>query len=277
MSNERHPQDDLGDPLVSRAYRDLSDERVPEHIDHLVLNEARKAAKPGYVQPISWLRPAAWVTTIGLCLAIVLEVSDMEPPVQPIPGTPVGVEQEPTASEESAVVTPTADRVATPASAAKSSDAVRDNAPQPEKLEETLTDSRQDRPAAPSGRLEEKSAEEAPAPGLANPKRQQPAAVEVDSFGQDNRSLLREAEDRARMQSGSDQDSVESIQQAAPALGAASDAAFERYCEESETGDPNDWLACILELEQQGLLEAANTERDLLRESFPDAPLLISR
>jgi hypothetical protein len=277
MSNERHPQDDLSDPLVSRTYRDLSDERAPEHLDHLVLNEARRAAKPGYATTISWLRPAAWVTTIGLCLAIVLEVSDMEAPVQPIPGTPVGVEQEPAATGESAVDTPTADRVATPAPAAKSSDAVREQTSQDGKLEQAFMDSRQDQPAALSGRLEEKSAEEASAPGLTNPKRQQPAAIEADSFDQDDRGLLREAENRARMQTGSDRDSVESIQQVAPALGVASDAALERYCEDSETVDPNDWLACILELEQQGLLEAANSERNLLRESFPDAPLLISR
>ena len=67
------------------------------------------------------------------------------------------------------------------------------------------------------------------------------------------------------------------MQQAAPALGAASEATLERFCEAPETEDPNEWLACILDLEQEGLLEAAKVERDLLRESFPDAPLLISR
>jgi len=79
------------------------------------------------------------------------------------------------------------------------------------------------------------------------------------------------------MQSGSDQESIESLQQVAPALSVASDAVLERFCEEPETEDPNEWLACILELEQEGLLEAAKVERELLRESFPDAPLLISR
>ena len=214
MSNERRHHDDLSDPLVSRTYRDLSKERAPEHLDHIVLNEARKAARPGYIRNISWLRPAAWVTTIGLCLAIVLEVSDVAPPAQSLPDAPAEVVKE---SEESITAMP-----ATGGTAA-------------------------------------------------------PAAVETDSFDQDDRQLLRNAEKRARLQTGSDQESVESLLQVAPALGAASDAALDRYCEESETEDPNDWLACILELERQGLLEAARAERDLLRESFPDVPLLISR
>ena len=79
------------------------------------------------------------------------------------------------------------------------------------------------------------------------------------------------------MQTGSNQEPVDSPLQVAPALELASDSVLERFCEESETEDPNAWLACILELEQQGLLEAAMVERDLLRESFPDVPSLISR
>ena len=76
---------------------------------------------------------------------------------------------------------------------------------------------------------------------------------------------------QARLQTESNQESVDTLLEVAPAVGLASDAASERYCEESETADPNAWLACILDLEQQGLLEAAMVERDLLRESFPDA------
>lgn len=275
MSNERHPQDDPSDPLVSRTYREISDERTPEHLDHLVLNEARKSAKQGYVTTISWLRPAAWVTTIGLCLAIVLEVSDLTSPVPSVPGTPAEVLQEPAKSEDSDLAVPTADRVTAPAT--KGTDVAREKELQDEVHEELLPETRQDQPAMRSGRIEPRSAEEASTSGLYDAKREAPAAVEIDTFDQDDRSLLREAEDRARLQSGSDQESVESLQQAAPALGVASDITLERFCEESETENPNEWLACIMELEQEGLLEAAKVERDLLRESFPDAPLLISR
>lgn len=277
MSNERHPQDDLSDPLVSRTYREISDEHTPEHLDHVVLNEARKAANPGYATTISWLRPAAWVTTIGLCLAIVLEVSDLTLPEQSVPGTPADVEQEPAGPEDTDLAVPPAESVAAPAPATKGADVTQEKVLQDGMHEELSPETRQDQPALRSSRIEPKSAEETSRSGLSNAKREAPAAIEVDSFDQDDRQLLREAEDRARMQTGSGQESIDSLQQVAPALGVASEATLERFCEQPETDDPNEWLACILELEQEGLLEAAKVERDLLRESFPDAPLLISR
>lgn len=217
MRSERRQQGDRMNPLVSSAYRELSDERTPEHLDHVVLNEARRAARPGYATTISWLRPAAWVTTIGLCLAIVFEVSDMAPPAQPALTAPAELEQ---GSEESVVAAPVVGGgTAAPVKAV--------------------------RPV--------------------------PAVIETELFDQDARQLLRDAEERARMQTESNRESVDTLLEVAPAVGFASDTASERYCEESETADPNAWLACILDLEQQGLLEAAMVERDLLRESFPDA------
>jgi len=269
MSNERRHQDDLSDPLVSRTYRDLSDERTPEHLDHVVLNEARKAAKPGYVGTISWLRPAAWVTTIGLCLAIVLEVSEMAPPEQSALDAPTGVAQE---IEEPVVAAPAADRVAAPAAEAKTSTVARPDKARAEKRED-FSKTRQDQPEEGVGRIEAKMLDVAPATASepTDARQQESAIIEVDSFEQDEKQLLRDAENRARLQTGSDQESVESLQQVAPALGMASEVASERYCEASETTDPNAWLACILELEQQGLIEAAKVERDLLVESFPDA------
>jgi len=269
MSNERRNQDDLSDPLVSRTYRDLSNERTPEHLDHIVLNEARKAAKPGYARNISWLRPAAWVTTIGLCLAIVLEVSDLAPPAQSLPDAPAKVVKE---SEDSVVAVPATGGMAAPAARAKSSDAPRSDSVRTEELE-TSSEAKQDRPDEAVGRFELKMLEEVPAPAAepVSVKRQESAVVEIDSFDQDDGQMLRDAENRARLQTGSDQESVDSLTQFAPTVGLASDVALERFCEESETADPHTWLACILELEQQGLLEAAKTERDLLRESFPGA------
>lgn len=269
MSNERRHQDNLSDSLVSRTYRNLSNEHTPEHLDHVVLNEARKAAKPGYVRNVSWLRPAAWVTTIGLCLAIVLEVADLAPPAQSLPDAPAKVVKE---SEDSVVAVPATGGMAAPAARAKSPDAPRSDSVRTEK-QEVFSEPEQDQPDEGIGRFEFKTLEEVPATAAepVSAKRQAPAAVEIDSFDKDDRQLLRDAENRARLQTGSDQESVDSLTQFAPTVGLASDVALERFCEESETADPHTWLACILELEQQGLLEAAKTERDLLRESFPGA------
>jgi len=242
MSSERRQQDDRSDPFVSSVYRELSDECTPEHLDHVVLNEARRSARPGYATTISWLRPAAWVTTIGLCLAIVLEVSDMTPQEQPALTAPAEVER---GSEESVVATPVVGGGTAPPAAARSSTAPR------------VDVAGEEMPAAVTEPVKA--------------ERPVPAVIETDLFDQDARQLLRDAEDQARLQTESNQESVDTLLEVAPAVGLASDAASERYCEESETADPNAWLACILDLEQQGLLEAAMVERDLLRESFPDA------
>jgi hypothetical protein len=51
------------------------------------------------------------------------------------------------------------------------------------------------------------------------------------------------------------------------------ETATERYCDESDTGDPNTWLECILRLEREGLHEAARLERDLLADAFPPPEL----
>jgi len=269
MSNERRHQDDLNDPLVSRAYRDLSDERTPEHLDHVVLNEARKAAKPGYLRTISWLRPAAWVMTIGLCLAIVLEISNIAPTNQSGLIAPTEVEQK---SPAAVLAPPATGGMDAPTAKAKSSDAPRSDDARAEK-QEGFSEAEQDQPDEGVGLFELRMLEEVPAasPEPVKAKRQEAAVVEIDSFDQDDRQLLRDAENRARLQTSGDQEAVESLTQFAPTIGLASDVALERYCEESETADPHLWLACILELEQQGLLEAAKTERDLLRESFPAA------
>ena len=68
------------EPGIRQALRDagdaLLDVRAPRrHLDHLVLNAARSAARPRRNKAIRWLRPAAWVATVGVCLAIVVEIS----------------------------------------------------------------------------------------------------------------------------------------------------------------------------------------------------------
>ena len=60
-----------------------------------------------------------------------------------------------------------------------------------------------------------------------------------------------------------------SLLRSAPAPASAQELATELYCDESQTADPNTWLECILELERQGLHEAARLERERLTEAFP--------
>ena len=49
MSDQRKNGDETVDPRVSAAYREMADERTPEHLDHVVLNAARNAASYNFV------------------------------------------------------------------------------------------------------------------------------------------------------------------------------------------------------------------------------------
>ena len=213
MSDKRINSDEPVDPRVSAAYREMADERTPEHLDHVILNAARGAAKPRWNKAVAWLRPAAWVATIGVCLAIVVEISLLPDP-------------EPADFDG---VSPAA---APPAAAS---------------------------PAA-ANRLEKA------APRIAEPS-EYPArrSDELDASDQ-----VREL----RQQGARQEDTAPAaLRYSAPATSLAEEAVTERYCDETATADPNAGLECILELERQGLHEAARLERQRLALTFPPPEL----
>jgi hypothetical protein len=72
---------------VSKAYRDIASERPAAHLDARILKDARAAATPRYAHLRTWTRPLAWAATIGLSLAIVLQVTE-----QPVVEAPAAVQ-----------------------------------------------------------------------------------------------------------------------------------------------------------------------------------------
>lgn len=78
MTDEREKLD--RDSEVSRAYRLLAAETVPAHLNRQVLSMAAEDGGPevrsGFAS-VFWMRPVAWAATVGLCLAIVLEVTEI--------------------------------------------------------------------------------------------------------------------------------------------------------------------------------------------------------
>lgn len=253
MSNERHHPDDIADPIVSGTYREIADESTPEHLDHMVLNEARSAGLQSHRKLVSWLRPAAWVTTIGLCLAIVLEVADMSQQEQAVFDTPAKDQ------EESIAVTPASDAVDVPAQQYGSADVKRSKS-----LNKSEPASRDEG----AGRFETAPAAK---PETRHVRQDTAAAIEVDSLDDADTQIIGEAEQRARLQTGSDEEAGRSVSQPAPRFRFLSEVAEERYCSESETGDRESWLECIQQLEKDGLHEAARIEHELLKEAFPPA------
>ncbi len=71
-----------GDSRVADAYRSIADERAPEHLNERVMRMAAKANRTRYAAARAWMRPAAWAVTIGLSLAIVLELTQL--PQEPL-------------------------------------------------------------------------------------------------------------------------------------------------------------------------------------------------
>jgi len=82
MNDKRnhHSTADDNDRLVSAAYRDLANERTPQALNKSIRRRATVASKPGYLLSVSWMRPMAWAATVGLCLAIVFEMTQVPQP-----------------------------------------------------------------------------------------------------------------------------------------------------------------------------------------------------
>ena len=77
---------DAKDDLVSAIYRELGDEKAPEHLNRAVLEMAAHPTKGtvrrgrGGFFVTAWMKPVAWAATIGLCLAIVIEYAQIPAP-----------------------------------------------------------------------------------------------------------------------------------------------------------------------------------------------------
>ena len=104
---------------VSAAYRDLANESPPQALDRRILAAAGRHGRPRYGAVRAWMRPVAWAATIGLCLAILLEITVFtEVPPSPEPRSAAGAPQAERARRDADVMR------------AKEEDAVRQSAPQ---------------------------------------------------------------------------------------------------------------------------------------------------
>lgn len=227
MSDKRIKSDESVDPRVSAAYREMADERTPEHLDHVVLNAARSAARPRRNTAIRWLRPAAWAATVGVCLAFVVEISLLDDE-----GT-AGMDSLTPAAAPPAAVSP----LTVPA--AKS-----------ERLHNT---------APPAGEPAAVQSVQEPASG---------PAADVEAR-RDEGGLIERARELRQQGTVIEDTAPNRMLRMAPETSTLEEGLTEHYCDETQTADPNSWLECILELERQGLHEAARLERERLVEAFP--------
>lgn len=108
MTNDR--DDMTADRSVSATYHELADERAPAGLDEQVLRRAAAQPRTGSFFGGGWMKPVAWAATIGLSLAIVLELTqvpqaplevDFVTPVTDERRTPAPASVEPAAPQES--------------------------------------------------------------------------------------------------------------------------------------------------------------------------------
>jgi len=71
---------DTRDELVSHTYRELGAPNTPLHLNKTILQMASDDGRRGGIRNtlhLAWMKPVAWAATIGLSLAIVLELTEV--------------------------------------------------------------------------------------------------------------------------------------------------------------------------------------------------------
>jgi len=271
MNNER--KDPGQDQLVTETYKALARERVPDHLNERVLRLAADAGRTRYARARAWMRPAAWAATVGLSLAIVLELTQL-PETESLPVGITSSDQDSAAGEA--------------ANDNEMSAEMRKEAPSPE-LQSVRGDVQPGVPAAPVA------------------KQQDPEAAR--QFAPKDMSVLREAEDRARLQAGPDRPSAAIASEAMQDLAETDDTKVDEIVvdvavhdeetaaepaadfaaarslaavveKKAATADPQcpsetrekaeAWNKCIEELRDRGFDELANSEYEAFQRIFPD-------
>ena len=281
MTTERNAPQSAAetDALVTRTYREIADERAPDHLDRTVLKEAANAARPRYSRLRSWTRPMAWAATVVLSVALVLEVTNAPVP-QDITfdetAAKIRAEVPEPASNDAAPANPLegqiledevfeeAIRHATPPGRSSNAAAVA-----PIQAEALKANAEQ---AMPESTLQERQRIEGRQDAVGKQDLAAPA-VQVDEFNLKDTDMLRRADDMARMRSGANKESAlpSSATVAADdaALGAVAVSMEAQACDESAVATPEAWLECIEKLEAAGLAEEASRQRGLLQAAFP--------
>lgn len=238
MTEERKTQDPgaADDRRVSELYRDVAQERTPEHLDRAVLHEATSAARPRYSRLRLWTRPAAWAAVVLLSATLLLQVSQEELPREHV--IPQAVEHEDLAGRRE-LAAPEADAerqrndLGTAAKATGTA-APRQEEPVAELLEEAASrDADLLIRAEEMARMQQGPNDAPAAPAAAGATT--PQAAEVRAYS-----------------------SRRNLDDALPS------------CDATARATPAGWLDCITDLEDGGFTAAAEQERTLLAVAFPD-------
>lgn len=256
MTNERDKTDAAADEAVSRAYREIAVECVPESLDRAVMQMAERAARPGYARSRAWARPLAWAATIVLSVAIVLELTRAPAP-QPFPA-------------EEAVPATDAVQMPPPASPATGS------APPAGRSADVMQGAREkssllQKSAAPavvgSGVSEQRREADTPVPEEGSVSSPADFSLRDRTSAGPGVGELRELQGTAAPRAAS------SAQQAAVPVDDEITGSDPVSCPPEATRQPSTWLECIEDLKSAGMVDEATVEQRRLREAFPGIEL----
>ena len=285
--------------LVADTYRSLATEQTPEHLDQRVLGMATRASRTRYSRTRAWVRPLAWAATIGLSIALVLEITRV-PLTEPdsigittssdsaatpgnAPHAGIGESRalRPAAQPTGGAVGDAAETPAAEVSAAAEMDdvvqkkmGIRREIDGVAKIKaspaQATAETRADSVASPeNGTVPGSGAE----PGVTVETR---AAVKDDSPTAEAARARPMERARATVQrkTGASEtaaaDTAPVARSSFSAVSATDAMSIAAACPETVREDPESWLDCIGGLREQGLDDLAEAELDEFRRIYPD-------
>lgn len=228
------------DPRVSDAYHEMASEKTSAELNRKVLSMAAAEAGAAGGVPRTWLRPLAWAATVALSFALVLEISQVDDAPMPRADADLADVLEESPRTDEAV--------------GKQKDETR--------IRQQLNKRSSDAPASMKVTIAPALPEPPAAGALENTPAMESSSVAAD-FEVDDMSLLREAEEQARMRTE-------------PARSVASVAAFAEKKEQADDCDSDarasaeNWYQCVKDLRDAGQTGPAKRELDALLAEFPD-------
>ncbi len=228
------------DPQVSAHYEKLADEKTPADLDQAVLREAARAVRADNRKGSfgAWFRPVAFMATVGLSLAIILDLSDtsiFSPPAD------LSIDAAPPAP----TLAPTETAV----------DAVQKN-----RAQSTVSEMKRQKRSVSAQSL----TVDAPDNGSddAGVSKTRAAATEPLQPDRETAQYI-QSEPDAEFRQSQVLDTVASV--------ANIDVQVTKLqCFKEEKVDPELWWECIESLHQSGMNEFADMELENLRKAFPD-------
>ena len=259
-SENNLPGDD-SDPKVSAEYRAIATERTPPGLDAEVLKKADAAVGNSGLRGFTafWFRPLAFVATLGLSLALLLEVTQ-PPDLQSVRSTEAEIGRP---ESESIVEDPA------PADIGATTE-VRGRVDLPTQSKPTTEPSA----AAPAISRSHNEAISPPATLISPPTDEHYSAD--FAYSREESAKLTQERDRARAGARLElrQFQADNVTQAENVAGLRTTLNLvdlvARPCTKEQLAVPATWWQCITDLEEAGRYEEAKAELDLFTTAHPD-------